>query len=123
MLKKRRIKFLSSLLLVVMMFSVWNTVSYAGFDNGFIDPSILDKEISAWNSSDLYEKGDLVIYENKIYYANTSLSGNIPGKDLFWECKADLNGYEQLSGSELSLSNGSPLSRKSVRVVEMNIAL
>ena len=88
---------------------------YANTESCIIDPSIYDREISEWISTETYEKDELVILSDRIYEATEKVTGKVPGEDAVWVCKADLANISALqSCEEIKISNESSKLRSSI---------
>lgn len=96
-LKQKIIITLSIFLLSIL--SMLPTETHAAV-NFFVDPSIINKTFSNWDSSTEYNENDLVMYDNKVYSAAETLSGCIPATDSKWICKADLTYFNTISESD-----------------------
>lgn len=131
MLKIKRNKFLCILLLLFLIFGVNNTSVQAGYNyndteenyNYKIDSSIINKEISKWNKKDTYNYSDLVMYNNKIYFACDNIKGLVPGESEKWLLKADLNMYQNKSESSYLYESSSLVRTAAIKVIAYNAAL
>lgn len=135
MLIRKRNKYLCMLLLLGIILSLNGTTVKAGFDanknqnmkemnNNQIDSSVFNKEISQWNQIDIYGYGDLVLYDNKVYFACKKMQGLTPEETEDWLLKADLSIYEADSGKSLCLYDNSSLYRDSVaKIIAYNADL
>lgn len=131
MLKIKKNKFLCILLLLSLILGVNNISVQAGYNyndvkdnyNSEIDSSIINKEISKWNKKDIYNYSDLVMYNNKIYFACDNIQGLVPGESEKWLLKADLSIYQNKSESSYLYKNSSLARTAAIKVIAYNAAL
>lgn len=88
MIKNR--KFIYLFLLVITLFIGSSITIYANPNSYFINPDIYDREISTWDSLTVYQEGNLILYDYKVYSASKMLAGSVPDADEAWICQADL---------------------------------
>lgn len=132
MLKIKKSKFLCILLLLSIILGVNNISVQAGYNynnakenyNSEIDSSIINKEISKWNKKDTYNYSDLVMYNNRIYFAcDNNIQGLVPGESKKWLLKADLGIYQNKSDSSYLYKNSSLARTSTIKVIAYNAAL
>lgn len=131
----KRNKFLWILLFCIVI-SLNSVKVKAGFDSdknininevncdNVIDSSIVNKEISKWSQSKIYNYSDLVLYNDKIFFACNTIQGFIPEESKDWLLKADLSVYRSNSSKGLCLYANSSLDRASVaKIIAYNADL